>query len=196
MIDLTQFPQLNYLESLKNTSIDKHDNTNIEYMTNCEKNVINFDKVKENYISDLGVSEAPKSNDALLLDKHGNLIFVEFKNGFMDKPKQYGIRKKIYDSLLIFSDITNLNINSLRSNAKYILVYNEIANIKNPDISAEVKAKQVQESQGFNSLAQGIRGLGSEEYVLFGINIFKNYCFKSLHTYTKKEFETYIKNEF
>ena len=66
-------------------------------MTESQYQVISFDDVKEEYIKDLGLKSVPRSNDALLSLPDGSLVFVEFKNGYIDLKDQYDIRKKIFD---------------------------------------------------------------------------------------------------
>jgi len=91
MIDLNTFQIFaDHLSNLKETSIDKRDGTP-QYMTLSTRDAVNFDDVKEEYVKQLGVSEIPKSNDALFDDGKGFLVFVEFKNGFMDRPKQFAV---------------------------------------------------------------------------------------------------------
>ena len=34
-----------------------------------------------------------------------------------------------------------------------------------------------------------MRGLAKEEFILFGLDQFKNYLFRNVYTYTEKEFE-------
>lgn len=192
MINLSDYPIFkNNICTLKETSIDKKDNRTVMYMTDSSKSVINFDKVKEEYVKTLKLNEVPKSNDALMEDGKGKLIFVEFKNGYMDKTKQFAVRKKIYDSILIFTDIVSVGISSMRICMEYILVYNENVNEKNPDVIKE-KKKYVQPSASFDSFAKGVSGLAGEEYVCFGVKLFEDYCFKKVHTYTEKEFEKYL----
>lgn len=96
--------------------------------------LINFDDVKKDYIENLSLSETPKSNDALFLSKDNKLIFVEFKNGFMDKPKKFAVRKKIYDSIIILTDILNTGVSNLKDEMEYILVYNESVNSNEKEI--------------------------------------------------------------
>lgn len=192
MIDLSAYPILNsHMSALKDTSIDKRDNHTEKFMTESERPAVNFDQVKEEYVECLGLSEIPKSNDALLEDGKGGLVFVEFKNGYMDKKKQFDVRKKIYDSVLIFSDIVSAGISDMRKYVEYILVYNEKVNAGNPEI-VEEKKKHVQPSASFDCFAKEVSGLAGEEYVSFGVKIFENYCFKKVHTYTEKEFEKYL----
>lgn len=79
MVDLNAFQIFaDHLSNLKETSIDKRDGTP-QYMTLSTREAVNFDGVKEEYVKPLGVSEIPKSNDALFDDGKGFLVFVEFK---------------------------------------------------------------------------------------------------------------------
>lgn len=194
MIDLNTFQIFaDHLSNLKETSIDKRDGTP-QYMTLSTRDAVNFDDVKEEYVKQLGVSEIPKSNDALFDDGKGFLVFVEFKNGFMDHPKQFAVRKKVYDSALIFTDITSKGISYMRNHMKYILVYNETANQGN-NSDKDLKEKQktaVQQSPAFDAFAKNVGRYANEEYVCFGLKIFQNYCFKEVHTYTEAEFDAYL----
>lgn len=148
------------MTTLKNTSIDDRDKKNIVYMTESAKEVVRFDGVKDNYIESLGLSDTPKSNDALMEIETGKLVFVEFKNGYMNKAEQFGLRKKIYDSVLIFSDITAQGISAMRECVEYILVYNEEANKDNLDV--EEKRAHVQASSSFDEIAKSIAGYARE----------------------------------
>lgn len=191
MISFDDYPILkNHMSTLKETSIDDHDNTHIAYMTYSERDAINFDDVKRAYIRTLNLSEEPKSNDALFLTKRNEFVFVESKNGFMDAPKKYAVRKKIYDSIIILTDILNMGISSLRDNMQYILVYNESVNNEENDVKK--KKSYVQSSGAFDSFAKSVSKLAKKEYICFGIRIFENYCFKEVHTYTEKEFEQFL----
>ena len=194
MVDLNAFKIFaDHLSNLKETSIDKRGGTP-QYMTLSTREAVNFDGVKEEYVKPLGVSEIPKSNDALFDDGKGFLVFVEFKNGFMDRPKQFTVRKKVYDSALIFTDITSKGISYMRNHMKYILVYNETANQGN-NSDKDLKEKQktaVQQSPAFDAFAKNVGRYANEEYVCFGLKIFQNYCFKEVHTYTEAEFDAYL----
>lgn len=183
----------NNISTLKKTSIDDHDKTNIKYMTSSEKEAINFDDVKREYVKGLSLSEEPKSNDALFINKNNDLVFVEFKNGFMDNSKKFAVRKKIYDSIIILTDIMNMGVSQLKNNMEYILVYNEEVN-KNEKEVLEKQKSFVQPSAAFDNIAKTISAMAKTEYVCFGVKIFENYCFRKVHTYTEVEFENYLKN--
>ena len=180
-----------HIESLKETSLDDRDGKNALYMTEDEREVINFDEVKKEYISRLGLSKTPSSSDALLENSEGHPVFIEFKNGKVNKQKEYEIQKKIYDSVLIFSDITGCRISDHREKAEFILVYNEKANAQNKEI-VENKASYVQDSGAFNDFAKTMGRLAKEEQVFFGLRQFERYCFKEVHTYTENEFKQYL----
>lgn len=142
MIDIFEIEILKASEEeLKYTS---KDDANDEYMTESLRMVVNFDKVKEEYIkiNNLGKSSI-KSVDALVQFKNNKpIIFVEFKNGkifkkeklkngnltkkiILDPEIEQEICDKIKDSLLVFNDITKTGISYTRGNMKFILVYNE-----------------------------------------------------------------------
>lgn len=194
MINLKDYPIFEQnLSNLKETSLDEHD-SNQMYMTQSTRKAINFDGVKTDYVKSLGLSDIPKSNDALFDEGNGELVFVEFKNGFMNNTKQFAVRKKIYDSVIIFTDITSKSISYMRKHMKYILVYNENINQSN-DTDEELQKKQrsvVQSSTSFDDIAKAFGSFANEEYICFGIKIFQNYCFKEVHTYTEKEFDSYL----
>ena len=128
MIDLNTYPIFcRHLSNLKRLSLDDGKGQKI-YMTQFTRSAVNFDAVKKEYSSPLKLSKVPSSNDALFDDGKGSLVFVEFKNGFITREKILEIWKKIYDSTLIFTDITSTGISYTREHMKYILVYNETVN--------------------------------------------------------------------
>lgn len=196
MINLSEYKIFaNHFSTLKETSADKSKGKKV-YMTESLLDAVNFDDVKDEYVKNLRLSEIPKSNDALFSDDKGSLIFVEFKNGFMDRCEQFCVQKKVYDSVLVFTDITSLKISDMRKMVKYILVYNEFAN-KDNSLDDDLKKKQkttVQQSSSFDYFAKTMGKHAKDEYICFGLKMFLNYCFKEVHTFTKAEFEAYISN--
>ena len=168
--------------TLKETS---YDGANKEYMTDSLLEVIDFDKVKLQYCNLLGLEgEVPKSCDALLFLQN-KTIFIEFKNG---KVETFDVRKKIYDSVLIFSDLKKCTISETRKNIEYILVYNEEKN-KNSKDCREFSKREIQESKSFKSISNSISKLAKKEIIRFRIGDFQNYILKDIHTYTMEEFE-------
>ena len=115
-----------FKKTLSLTSLDKSRNV---CMTGSQLMVVDFDEVKNQYVSSLGTRAvpAPNSNDALHVDRNDRMYFVEFKNGKVDK---YKLMQKNYDSTIILSTILDENIANLKERLEYILVYDEE---KNPD---------------------------------------------------------------
>lgn len=167
------------------------DDANNEYMTECQKPVINFDKVVKNYCKGIHVSIVG-SNDVLVIHEDGNTAtFIEFKNGRInDTGSRNEILKKIYDSLLIFSDITNKNISETRKYMNYILVYNEAKNCDAANPKTEYR-----ECESRDEIDKILLGYGKETHIKYGLEFLKGYCFKNVNTYTKNEFEElFVKN--
>ncbi len=181
MIDISKYPILSgHISTLKETSKDNHDGSTV-YMTGSDFEVVNFDDVKTEYAAPLRLSVAPKSNDALLINSDNFATFIEFKNGIFDRDKEFSVRKKIYDSILILSDIINKNISFTREHLDYILVYNESKN-QNPKTTYNP-------SESRDLIDKTLLGFGNERLIKFGLERFQGYCFKRVYTYTEKEFE-------
>ena len=111
----------------------------------------------------------------------------------MDNPKKFAVRKKIYDSIIILTDILNTGISSLKDEMEYILVYNESVNSSEEEILRK-KQYLVQHSEAFDNFAKSVSKMANTEYVCFGIKMFENYCFSKVHTYTEAEFESFLAN--
>lgn len=169
------------ISSLKETSKDKQKKS-ISYMTDSDYEVVNFDGVKNDYIRGLCISETPCSNDAVcVLEDKDTIVFIEFKNG--GSIKKYELWKKIYDSVLIFNDLSHSLISETREKLEYILVYNE------DKIQDNNGQQNNHNSKNRDEIGKQLGKLSNEEYIKFDLKQFVNYLFKSVHTYTKEEFE-------
>ena len=172
--------------SLRETSKDDSDINAITYMTDSNIKVIDFDRVKDEYIAKLSLKDTPKSNDALY-KYNEELYFIEFKNGNMGK-EIFNVKRKIFDSLLIFTDIINRGISFTRKHVKYILVFN-LENSKNYIVDT-LKKDEVQDSKGFDKILDSFGSLAHIDNMdFFGLRKqFKNLYFNGVYTYTRKEF--------
>ena len=180
--------------SLEETSYDKD---NRVYMNHSQMQVCSFDRVKEWYVSEKVplANPNPKSNDALYFGED-ECFFIEFKNGKISNEVNFEINKKIYDSLFIlfdlgYSDKRGNLVNSIsytRNFMTYILVYNEENYLKSGPTrqtqEGKKRQREISESQYRNELYKAMRRLAKEEFVLFGLDQFKNYLFKNVCTYT------------
>lgn len=181
-----------HLSTLKETSKDDSGKEN-QYMISSDLNVINFDAVKKDYVVGLKMSKMPMSIDALFDDGKGKLLFVEFKNGRIDHKKQRDLQKKVYDSILIFTDLTSTSISYMRGHMEFIFVYNDCKNQHNTtDTELMEKNNEVQPSKSYTRIVKNLAKQAKKEYICFGMRAFKNYCFKDVHTFTENEFENYL----
>lgn len=187
-------------DSIKEASYDKE---HTEYMTESMMQVCQFDKVKEWYIANKIplANPNPKSNDALYFHDDAS-FFVEFKNGKIDNRVNFEINKKIYDSMFILFDLKYCDkrgdmvdsVSYTREHMEYILVYNEEQYKKSGDTTqgkeglARQESRDSSQSPHRTQLYKAMRHLAKKELILFGLDQFKNYLFKDVHTYTETEF--------
>ena len=169
--------------TLKQTS---KDDNNKEYMTECESiKVIDFDSFGTKYFGKKmkKLNIKLKTNDVLFLKENGKYTFIEFKNvNFqIDRNNKINIEKlkeleeKILGSIFILLDVTKMNFNEIIENIDYILVYNKEKNSSFADIG--------------NLIYNQTKNNKEDRVINFGLEKFKNYCFKNVHTYSKEEFE-------
>lgn len=169
--------------TLEYASKDKESGDDV-YMTHSQIMVTDFDKVKDEYTKIFKLNNHPASNDALYIKSDSESVFIEFKNGDINK---FNIRKKIYDSVLIFTDLVDCTISDTREHMEYILVYNS-------DKNSDPKTKYL-ESKNRDDIGKILLGYGRKELIKFGLEMFEGYCFKEVHTYNKEEFEQEFVNK-
>lgn len=177
--------------TLKQTS---KDDNNEEYMTESTIKVINFDSVGgDKYSKNNRLNIQLKTNDVLFLHNNKKYTFIEFKNGkLLDKTNKIDIKKlkdielKILNSLFVLGDIEEKSLSSLKEITDYVLVYNEEKNTPNERNSiSEIGNYFI--NQG--DISSEKTKTEKEEIICFGLEKFKGYCFKNVHTYSKEEFE-------
>lgn len=181
--------------TLQKTSLDK---TNKEYMVSFQTEVVDFDKIAQAFIKQKSFSDnkgdtlSVKSNDALFVAKNNVLIFVEFKNGHLEKDNVREIHTKVYDSILLLMHTLNITLSDFQNNVEYILVYNHEKNLKNETKDKNLKRKNEQYSENiapsYKMFESQLSGLAKMEIICFDLTKFKCWL-KDVHTYTVKEFE-------
>lgn len=62
-----------------------------------------------------------------------------------------------------------------RANSEFILVCNK------------------NETQYYDQIASTLSKYGGKEYVKYGLSAYEKYCFRKVHTFSKKEFEDFFK---
>lgn len=91
-------------------------------MTHLQQKAINFDKFQGWYRSQYKINCDLKSIDALFIPNKDTLLFIEFKSGNVDSTD---IRRKIYDSVIIYLDYKNEMLSDFRNKFEFILVCNQ-----------------------------------------------------------------------
>jgi hypothetical protein len=167
-------------ETFEKTSEDVNMAGTNRYMTGCQERVVNFDNFKSDFVKTLKLSETPLSCDVFYAASTGELFLIEFKNGKIDALKNYEIKVKIFESLLILSEKISKTIDFTRGNLNFILVYNE---------SIPHGFDQFNNT-GKKSIQDKLSKLGKLRYVRFGLQRFEKLYFKDVYTYTKMEFES------
>lgn len=168
------------------------------YLVDSELECCNFDKIKTAFCNSFSCSEeCLASVDSLSLTKHGVPVFIEFKSG---KVPTNDVKRKIKDSFLIFSALTDIPLIDFRTQCDFVLVY---AQAKNPLDHQEQKAiresnnhlssSEITESPSYQAIGRGISKLGNKEIVRFDLEKLGKLFFRTTHTYTEEEFCEYEK---
>ena len=169
-----------HLKSISEISYDKSNN---EYMTDSMLKAVDFDEVKNQFVSTMGTRgcPAPRSNDALYIDRNDDYYFIEFKNG---KINNYELMQKNYDSTFILAVVLSEKFEILKKKLNYILVYNET---KYPN--EKVEDRYVQESAYRDKIGKNFSKKSNTSFVKFNQGFFENYLFSKVYTLDKSEFQ-------
>jgi len=166
--------------TLKDASEDVNKSSDEKYMTLSRISVVNFDAFKNAFIKNMVLTGIPLSCDVLYMNKQKELFLIEFKNGVIEAKKNYEIKMKIIESLLLLSEEFSETIKFTRKNMAFILVYNE---------DVEHGSKEFN-NMGINSLQKVLFDLARIRKIRFGLHRFKKLYFKEVYTYSKAEFES------
>ena len=172
------------LEEFKE-KISKVSKSDKESFIDSDIEIINFDKIKEDYCTNKKLKEVPSSNDGLYISKDKKVIFIEFKNAKAEVIKEYDLGKKNYDSICILSDILDISIRELRRRTKYVLVYSSEKNSIIDFGQALLKKNSPPNNE-----------LESKKKNCFGQKKFLNYLYYAVEAINDKEFkEKYLGKE-
>jgi hypothetical protein len=166
-----------FQDTLERTSLDT---SKSEYMTSSQTPVVNFDRLKGDFIKDMALTQSPLSCDALYFHQDTGFFLIEFKNGKIEAKKNYEINVKILESLHIFTEKVVQTTAFTRENLTFILVYNE---------HLEHGEKQF-ENIGIDKIKQSVYTLAKTRIIRFGLRRFQTLYFKDVFTFSKAEFET------
>ena len=173
-----------YGSALKMTSKDDG-SVEAYYMTESMLPVVNFDSAKKGYVRKLRIPNAPASCDALYYDTDG-YYFIEFKNGAIDKKTSANIKRKVYDSMLVFMDKTSAIVGDMREKCTFILVYNNFKRHNEQEYNDYFQASSL------NSIENAVHKLAGAHLVRFGLYFFRRLYLKDVYTFTCEEFKEWV----
>ena len=180
----------NHQKSLSETSYD--DFNDMKMIEDIDDQIVHFDDVKTAFCSSYGQkNDALDSVDGLLYNEvKDRLVFLEFRNGKINNRE--GKRKaktKLKDSLLVFTNLTGLDLEFCRNHCEYVLVYN-------PDKNKGVLDKQdIPISDGYREFVDIMSELAQKEVVFFELEVLQKVCVKTIHTYDVDQFRQYYEQE-
>ena len=164
----TSWPIRVYFTTLKRASYDQ---ANDKYMTESSLEVINFDKVPNEFSRGNHWPSVPKSNDALYIDSP-LWTFIEFKNARDGNVDKVDIYRKIYDSIIMLLELGIVpDMDFVRKHIVYILV---------------CRAKK---SENLAVIHKHAQSRAKSETILFDLRNLKDYLLAEVHTYSPEEFE-------
>lgn len=160
--------------------------------------VIDFDEVKNDINKNL------KSNDALLIRRNDEWIFIEFKSGFIREDVERECVIKIYDTVLLSIYIAfNNSIDYIKENplqffkqkCEYYLVYSSKNEPYNQKYMTEETRKYLnnvgyfERNESKNGIANYLARKSKDNYILFGLHKFRGYLFKNVYTIDEDTFK-------
>jgi len=179
-----------------------YDDTNNQYMTKNQTEVINFDKIKDSFCKsdNLNPKFTAKSNDTLYINNN-KYLFIEFKNGNINKKVSYELKLKNYDSTVILSDILNLSLRDFKEKVNYLLVFNEDrvksldTDVSSSDTDATAELHNEDSSIPMDRFIKALEVKAHKKIIRFGLEDFKGYINKDVTTIDVKEFEDIISRD-
>ena len=185
-------------ESMSNLRKTSKDNNNKEFLTESKLECCNFDRLTKKYMKKINSrgktkNYLPKSVDALLLlDKEGTeeFIFIEFKNLAVE-DEIYNVINKAKDSMMIFADISELKIDTIRRKSTFILVYRFEKNIE-IEKDDYIKSQEKKEPSK-KKIRKKIYKKAGEQIVSFNIKQFLEIYYDNIYTLDENEFSEYIR---
>lgn len=169
-----------YESTIKETS--KSDE-NIDFIES-EVKVYDFDTYTEDICKEYRNKKSLSSVDAFALSDDGDLWFIEFKNARKSQLPKKSLPPKAYDSMYTayFFLKERYSIDELKKKAVLFVVYNDDA------ISDENKENQSKSFSKFKTKMGEMAKIDTETRILFGLEKFKGFLYREIHTIGKQEF--------
>ena len=175
----------NICTTLSECSYDKKHNV---FMVNSRGKCINFDKLTYEYCKAINNGRYTLDSVDSLIKINCRYIYIEFKNGIIEKEDIIKIKSKLRSSLILCSILFDCSCRPTNENDEFILVYNLN---KNRD---EFQNKNYTHSDSISNFASKMFSLSKEEYVRFGLKDFVDLFGLKAHTFTSDQFENWANN--
>ena len=186
MIDLSRYGDFSRnMKPLRKISEDTKNNTEL---ISSDLPAVSFDDVKTQYTAALSCSDENAYSVDALMQNGDRVLMIEFKN---EEVKSGEIKRKIWDSLLIFCDITKKQVSDTRAETDFFLVYN-----KNKNELNHQEKKMISESENRDWLNSHVFRIAGQEIIRFDLSRFQGLYFREVHTYTTEQFEDYLTKHF
>ena len=158
--------------SLQETSKDTSRQT-VQFMTFDNRKVVDFDSVKSSYLNKCGFSEEKAKSVDALFQLNERIYMVEFKNG---KYEHLDVQQNFLDSILIFNQITDKQLDFDRDKFVCILVSND------EESFSKQRAMVIADRARMGTGDRGCRGLSH----------LRDFCCKDVHYWSKKKFNNWL----
>lgn len=156
---------------------------NIDFIES-EVKVYDFDAYTEDICKEYRSKKSLSSVDAFALSDDGDFWFIEFKNARKSQLPKKSLPPKAYDSMYTayFFLKQKYSIDELKSKAILFVVYNDDA------ISGEKKENPSKGFSKFKTKIGELAKIDTETRILFGLEKFKGFLYREIHTIGKQEF--------
>lgn len=162
------------------------DSENHESMIHSNKEVVDFDKVKELYVDERKLENAPKSIDGLFKEADDKYVFVEFKNGVIRSDTRKELREKAFHSIVMLSDICGQPCCWIRKHVSYVLVFNPDKNKE--AVERSKKQAGVSDSFSFDQITSTVNSYAGNNYPMFDLNLLQKFAFEKVYSLSPDEF--------
>lgn len=159
--------------------------------------VVDFDKVKDDYVKKLNLhlSDKPNSSDALLWKEEEKIYLIEYKSGGVDFKELFNIHMKVNGSAFLLMDILDEPLEYLRKNVEYVLVYNpeKKHTVKCYDATGVLDKKEVNFSSARVNISSRLNERAKIEHIQFDLKRYIHFLYCNVHTFTPRQFENFFK---
>lgn len=181
--------------TVRETSAYNDEKHQKQIFIDSDREVINFDKVKDTYVKEcnLDLSDKPNSSDAILWENNDIIYLIEFKSGEIGFQEVFNINLKISNSVFLLMDILKEPLEFFREKVEYILVFDGEKHHRAKSYNAGKLEKNQVNCSVSRAMIQGkLNEKAKQEHIQFNLGRYKNFLYHNVHTYTKSQFMNFL----